>query len=160
MTIVGIDPGQTGSVCVNINGNCVYYRMPITTISQKNRKEQKELDYYNFYHILEHHEPQVIVIEEVHAMPKQGVTSMFNFGKIYGTILGVINSYSLKFDCKVIKVLPTVWKSHYGLLKAEKEAILEIVNVEEKNKQFAISKAEAKLLTKYYEDKYVSISID
>lgn len=93
-------------------------------------------------------------------MPKQGVTSMFNFGKIYGTILGVINSYSLKFDCKVIKVLPTVWKSHYGLLKAEKEAILEIVNVEEKNKQFAISKAEAKLLTKYYEDKYVSVSID
>lgn len=52
MTIMGIDPGQTGSVCVNINGNCVYYRMPITTISQKNRKEQKELDYYNFYHIL------------------------------------------------------------------------------------------------------------
>lgn len=47
-----------------------------------------------------------VVIEQVHAMPKQGVTSMFTFGEGYGKLLGVIECLGLPY----IKVSPQTWK--------------------------------------------------
>jgi crossover junction endodeoxyribonuclease RuvC len=53
----------------------------------------------------------VAVIEDVHAMPKQGVSSMFSFGRSLGVAEGVLagNGLSLRY------VSPAKWKRALGL---------------------------------------------
>jgi len=47
-----------------------------------------------------------VYIEQVSAMPKQGVVSMFTFGECYGAIRGIVAAYFLQ----VHAVTPNVWK--------------------------------------------------
>ena len=51
------------------------------------------------------------VVEKVGAMPKQGVTSTFNFGQSFGYILGVLEAFSVPYQL----VTPQTWKKHFGL---------------------------------------------
>ncbi|MGL4498487.1 MAG: hypothetical protein ACRCU2_05435 [Planktothrix sp.] len=53
----------------------------------------------------------IIIIENVHAMPGQGVTSMFSFGMGYGIWLGIIAALSIPVEF----VTPQTWKKHYSL---------------------------------------------
>ena len=57
-------------------------------------------------------------MEQVNAMPGQGVTSMFNFGQTFGAIKGI--SAALKLP--IFFVRPSKWKKHFELLKASKDA--------------------------------------
>lgn len=52
-------------------------------------------------------------VEDVHAMPKQGVSSSFKFGMAHGTILGVLGA----LEIPVHLVSPAKWKKHHGLNK-------------------------------------------
>lgn len=58
------------------------------------------------------------VVEKVGAMPKQGVTSMFNFGKSAGFIEGVLRSYRIPYQL----VPPHVWKKEFSLGNKDKQA--------------------------------------
>ena len=60
----------------------------------------------------------IVVVEQVNAMPGQGVTSMFNFGQTFGAIKGI--SAALKLP--IFFVRPSKWKKHFELLKASKDA--------------------------------------
>ena len=40
-----------------------------------------------------------VVVEQVNAMPGQGVTSMFNFGQTFGAIKGICASLDCHFFC-------------------------------------------------------------
>ena len=53
------------------------------------------------------------IVEEVGAMPGQGVTSMFSFGRSYGVILGVLAGYGIATEL----VRPAVWKKGAGIGK-------------------------------------------
>ena len=55
--------------------------------------------------------PLFCVVEKVGAMPKQGVTSMFNFGKAAGFIEGVLTSLNIPYQL----VPPQTWKKEYSL---------------------------------------------
>ena len=61
-----------------------------------------------------------IVIEKVHAMPGQGVTSMFNFGHSCGVVAAVAEMlpYPVSF------VTPQSWKKFHGLIGTTKIASL------------------------------------
>jgi crossover junction endodeoxyribonuclease RuvC len=50
-------------------------------------------------------------LESVHAMPKQGVTSSFRFGMIYGLLRGLVIG-----SCRVIDVTPQKWQKSLGCL--------------------------------------------
>lgn len=63
--------------------------------------------------ILETMRPTVCVIEKVGAMPGQGVSSTFNFGRNYGVALGVIGALRIPIH----RVSPAVWKKHFKLGK-------------------------------------------
>jgi crossover junction endodeoxyribonuclease RuvC len=56
-------------------------------------------------------DPTFAVIERVGAMPGQGVSSMFKFGRAVGTVEGVLGACGVR----VLYVQPTVWKRAYGL---------------------------------------------
>ena len=79
MLIIGIDPGITGSICFfeegkknkrQVNGAQIYHE-----ISKRIKNlEKKDIK---------------VIIEQVAAMPGQGVTSMFNFGQSFGVLKGI-----------------------------------------------------------------------
>ena len=60
----------------------------------------------------------VVVVEQVNAMPGQGVTSMFNFGQTFGAIKGI--SATLKIP--IFFVRPSKWKKHFELINSSKDA--------------------------------------
>ena len=59
-----------------------------------------------------------MVVEQVNAMPGQGVTSMFNFGQTFGAIKGI--SATLKIP--IFFVRPSKWKKHFELINSSKDA--------------------------------------
>lgn len=52
------------------------------------------------------------VIESVHAMPKQGVSSSFTFGRSYGFLRGMLVGYGIPFQ----EVTPQKWQKAIGCL--------------------------------------------
>ena len=59
-----------------------------------------------------------VVIEQVSAMPGQGVTSMFNFGQSFGILKGICSAMQLS----MFFVRPAKWKKHFNLINSEKDA--------------------------------------
>jgi Holliday junction resolvasome RuvABC endonuclease subunit len=94
--------------------------------------------------------PSVAWVEKVHAMPGQGVTSMFNFGVSFGVTKGVI----LALDVPLHFTRPNQWKKAFGL-RADKEQARELAIRlwPEHGERFARKKdagrAEAALIARY-----------
>ena len=59
-----------------------------------------------------------VVIEQVSAMPGQGVTSMFNFGQSFGILKGICSAMQLS----TYFIRPAKWKKYFNLINSEKDA--------------------------------------
>jgi crossover junction endodeoxyribonuclease RuvC len=57
-------------------------------------------------------------LEAVHAMPGQGVTSMFTFGHAAGVAEGLLQGLGIPYTL----VTPQQWKKRAGLIGADKDA--------------------------------------
>lgn len=118
-TYIGIDPGITGAVGVVLDDSEFVYDIPTVNVGKK--KTAREIDAVGLYGIVRmwHRRYNVVAcVERTHAMPGQGVTSMFSMGVSRGIVLGVLAGA----EVKVVSVEPQAWKKHFGLLKADKEA--------------------------------------
>ena len=111
MLIIGIDPGISGSICFLQDGKILeVIEMPTMTEGKKNKKQVNGSQIYNeICRIINNIEKQDIriVIEQVSAMPGQGVTSMFNFGQSFGILKGISSAMQLP----VYFVRPAKWKN-------------------------------------------------
>ena len=122
MLIIGIDPGISGSICFFKDGKIVdVIEMPTMTEGKKNKKQVNGAQIYNeiFKRIesIDRHNIRV-VIEQVSAMPGQGVTSMFNFGQSFGILKGICSAMQLP----MYFVRPAKWKKYFNLINSEKDA--------------------------------------
>ena len=122
MLIIGIDPGITGSICFLENGKILdVIEMPNMAEGKKNKKQVNGAQIYNEISTkirgIEKQNLRVI-IEQVSAMPGQGVTSMFNFGQSFGILKGICSAMQLP----MYFVRPAKWKKYFGLIKSEKDA--------------------------------------
>ena len=122
MLIIGIDPGITGSICFFEDGKIIdVVEMPNMAEGKKNKKQVNGAQIY--YEIclrinsLKKEEIKV-VIEQVSAMPGQGVTSMFNFGQSFGILKGICSAMQLP----MYFVRPAKWKKYFNLINSEKDA--------------------------------------
>ena len=82
MLIIGIDPGISGSICFFKEGRIEdVIEMPVMTDGKKNKKQVNGAQIYNEIskRLNNDHQNIRVIIEQVSAMPGQGVTSMFNF---------------------------------------------------------------------------------
>ena len=88
MLIIGIDPGISGSICFFENGKILeVIEMPTMIDGKKNKKQVNGSQMFNEIIrklIKDKNQNVSVVIEQVSAMPGQGVTSMFNFGQSFG----------------------------------------------------------------------------
>ena len=122
MLIIGIDPGISGSICFFEDGKIIdVVEMPTMIEGKKNKKQVNGSQIFNEISKriskFENHEIRVI-IEQVSAMPGQGVTSMFNFGQSFGILKGICSSMQLP----MYFVRPAKWKKYFNLLNSQKDA--------------------------------------
>ena len=120
MLIIGIDPGISGSICFFQDGKIVdVVEMPTMTEGKKNKKQVNGSQIFNEIsekiEKLDKKEIKV-VIEQVSAMPGQGVTSMFNFGQSFGILKGICSAMQLP----MYFVRPAKWKKYFNLINSEK----------------------------------------
>ena len=110
MIYIGIDPGKNGGIAV------IGYE-------NKQEKNKRKIDVYvyqddiliklvkdfaYFRNVLK--EESICYLEQVHAMPKQGVSSTFNFGMNFGFIQGVLKAYEIPYEL----VTPQKWKKEFS----------------------------------------------
>jgi crossover junction endodeoxyribonuclease RuvC len=122
MLIIGIDPGLSGSICFFQDGKIVdVVEMPIMQEGKKNKKQVNgaQIFYEISLRIKEIKKENIkVVIEQVSAMPGQGVTSMFNFGQSFGILKGICSAMQLP----MYFVRPARWKKYFNLINSEKDA--------------------------------------
>ena len=121
MLIIGIDPGISGSICFFEDGKILeVIEMPVMTEGKKNKKQVNGAQIYNeFLKRINNKSDQIrVVIEQVSAMPGQGVTSMFNFGQSYGILKGICSAMQLP----MFFVRPAKWKKYFNLINSQKDA--------------------------------------
>ncbi len=122
MLIIGIDPGISGAICFFEEGQVIeIIEMPLMADGKKNKRQINGPQIYNEIssRITKFQKKDIfVVIEQVSAMPGQGVTSMFNFGQSFGVLKGICSAMQLSMHF----IRPAKWKKYFGLIKTEKDA--------------------------------------
>ena len=122
MLIIGIDPGISGSICFFEDGNIIdVVEMPTMAEGKKNKRQVNGAQIYNEISKKVGNTPKQnvrVIIEQVSAMPGQGVTSMFNFGQSFGILKGICSAMRLP----VYFIRPAKWKKYFSLINSEKDA--------------------------------------
>jgi len=122
MLVIGIDPGISGSICFFQDGKIIdVVEMPTMIEGKKNKKQVNGSQIFNeiSYRIKKVDKKDIkVVIEQVSAMPGQGVTSMFNFGQSFGILKGICSAMQLP----MYFVRPAKWKKYFNLINSEKDA--------------------------------------
>ena len=122
MLVIGIDPGISGSICFFQDGKIIdVVEMPTMIEGKKNKKQVNGSQIFNEIseRIKKIDKKDIkVIIEQVSAMPGQGVTSMFNFGQSYGILKGICSAMQLP----MYFVRPAKWKKYFNLINSEKDA--------------------------------------
>ena len=160
MLIIGIDPGISGSICFFKDGIILdVIEMPTMTEGKKNKRQVNGSQIYNeFSKRINKNQNQSIrvIVEQVSAMPGQGVTSMFNFGQSFGILKGICSAMQLP----MYFVRPAKWKKYFNLINSEKDAsrtrAIEIFPYfsSQLSKKKDSNKADAILIASFYYETY------
>tara|TARA_B100000575_G_C23015836_1_gene585015 strand:+ start:290 stop:781 length:492 start_codon:yes stop_codon:yes gene_type:complete len=120
MKIIGIDPGLSGAIAVLKNNKVInIFDIPVMSEGKKNKRQLNSALLVNLLkENINPHEEVTVVVEQVNAMPGQGVTSMFNFGQTFGALKGICAALELP----IFFVRPSKWKKHFELINSSKDA--------------------------------------
>ena len=149
--IISIDCGLTGGIFrLKDDGSVIdYYRMPVISI-KKNGKDKKELDIKAARDLIK--DADVVVMEKVWAYRGQGVSSIWTFGQMYGSLLGIIET----LDKPLCLVTPQKWKTSYDFIvkgdtkKNQKKAAISQVRELLGDKKLTEGQAESYLIGMHY----------
>ncbi len=162
MIIIGIDPGISGSICFFEDGKIIdIIEMPVMSDGKKNKRQVNGAQIYNEIssRIKNYNNKDIkVVIEQVSAMPGQGVTSMFNFGQSFGVLKGICSAMQIP----MYFVRPAKWKKYFNLINSQKDAsrtkaiqIFPYISSQLSKKKDA-NKADAILLASFFFETYKS----
>ena len=156
MRIIGIDPGLSGAIAILEHKKVLnIFDMPVMSEGKKNKKQLNSALLVSLLreNIVKDQEA-VVVVEQVNAMPGQGVTSMFNFGQTFGSIKGICAALGLP----IFYVRPAKWKKHFELINSSKDAsrtkVIEMYPSISSRlaKKKDVNKADAILIARYFRD--------
>ena len=154
MKIIGIDPGLSGAIAVMHDKKVMnMYDMPVMAEGKKNKRQLNSSQLVNIIkENINEDEDTIVVVEQVNAMPGQGVTSMFNFGQTFGAIKGVCAALRLP----IFFVRPSKWKKPFELINSSKDAsrtkVIEMYPTlsGQLAKKRDVNKSDAILIAKFY----------
>lgn len=142
--ILGVDPGISGAFAFysTVDRSVFCYDAPVV-----NGKISGSI----LAETIANWKPNFAIVELVGSMPKQGLSSTFNFGVSYGIAQGVIAAQMIP----VTFVTPGKWKRHYGLGPDKEQARGRALQLwPARGDMFGRKKdhgrAEAALLARYY----------
>lgn len=106
--ILGVDPGLSGALALYNphDGELITIDMPTLAAGTGSKRVLDEVHLARTVDVWAAN-IHMCFLEKVHAMPKQGVTSSFNFGMGYGIVKGIIAANMVP----VTLVPPRTWKS-------------------------------------------------
>lgn len=111
MIVLGIDPGLSGAIAaLDLEcGGLDVIDMPVVLSG----KGKGIMDYHALARLLDLPAGRKVTayIEQVHAMPKQGISSAFRFGEGYGALQMALVSKGFG----LLYITPNQWKKHFGL---------------------------------------------
>jgi Holliday junction resolvasome RuvABC endonuclease subunit len=142
MTVLGIDPGSVSGAWAVIydNGEMSCGDLPVV---------DRTIDPAAFARLVRALGPCRAVVEQVAAMPKQGVSSTFAFGRGFGCILGVLGAC----EVPITMVTPGKWKRTFGLDSDKEKSRALAIRTWPASAQFARKKdagrAEAALIARW-----------
>jgi crossover junction endodeoxyribonuclease RuvC len=106
--ICGIDPGLSGTIAfVDAASGAVVNvtELPVLQLA-RGGKNKRDLDAHALARLISNRRPGHTFVELVGAMPGQGVSSVFAFGKSFGVVIGVLAALGIPYTL----VAPVVWK--------------------------------------------------
>ena len=156
MKIIGIDPGLSGAIAILEKKKVLsLFDMPVMAEGKKNKKQLNSAQLVNIIRENSMGDDEiVVVVEQVNAMPGQGVTSMFNFGQTFGAIKGVCAALNLP----IFFVRPSKWKKYFELINSSKDSsrtkVIEMYPSlsSQLAKKKDVNKSDAILIARYYYD--------
>ena len=156
MKIIGIDPGLSGAIAVLKNNKVLnIFEIPVMSEGKKNKRQLNSAQLVKLLRDnIKTDEEVSVVVEQVNAMPGQGVTSMFNFGQTFGAIKGICAALSLP----IFFVRPSKWKKHFELINSSKDSsrtkAIEMYPLlsNELSKKKDVNKSDAILIARFYSD--------
>lgn len=154
MIIIGIDPGLSGGIAVLDNNKVLeLFDMPVMADGKKNKKQlNSALLAKLIKESTSNTSESAVIVEQVNAMPGQGVTSMFNFGQTFGAIKGICATLELP----IFFVRPSKWKKHFELINSSKDAsrtkAIEMYPhlAQKLSKKKDVNKSDAILIARFY----------
>jgi crossover junction endodeoxyribonuclease RuvC len=111
MIFAAIDPGSVNAAIAVFHDSTPVFVDDLRTVGGM-------IDSVAFARALKDLKVERVVVENVHAMPKQGVSSTFRFGMACGIIHGVAGALCLSLTL----VTPTQWKKFHALSSDKEEA--------------------------------------
>jgi crossover junction endodeoxyribonuclease RuvC len=108
--VIGIDPGISGAIAVFEGGKLVNVIDMPTLEVDSGKTKKRHISAVSLCNYLTVFSNAHVVIEKVGAMPGQGVSSMFNFGRSAGIIEGVVAA--MHFPSTY--VTPATWTKALG----------------------------------------------
>jgi len=103
MICIGIDPGHAGGLAAITPEGLQLRTMPVFEAGGKRFLDAREIVRWLTDHAIR---GARVFIESVHAMPRQGVVSMFTFGTGWGQLRGVCAGLGLSYEL----VRPQEWQ--------------------------------------------------
>ena len=156
MKVIGIDPGLSGAIAILENKKVInIFEIPVMSEGKKNKRQLNSALLVNLIkENINQDEEVAVVVEQVNAMPGQGVTSMFNFGQTFGALKGICAALELP----IFFVRPSKWKKHFELINSSKDAsrTKAIEMYPQLSKQLAkkkdVNKYDAILIARFFSD--------
>ena len=156
MKIIGIDPGLSGAIAILENNKVLnIFDIPVMSEGKKNKRQLNSALLVDLIkENVKSDEEIAVVVEQVNAMPGQGVTSMFNFGQTFGAIKGICAALRLP----IFFVRPSKWKKHFELINSSKDSsrtkAIEMYPLlsSELSKKKDVNKSDAILIARFYSD--------
>ena len=156
MKVIGIDPGLSGAIAILQDNKVIkVFDMPVMADGKKNKRQLNSSQLTN---IIKQNtskgEEIAVVVEQVNAMPGQGVTSMFNFGQSFGAIKGVCAALELS----IFFVRPSKWKKYFELINSSKDSsrtkAIEMYPsiASQLSKKKDVNKSDAILIARFFSD--------
>jgi crossover junction endodeoxyribonuclease RuvC len=120
MISAGLDPGLNGALAVldDSGGVSSVLDLPVHIVGTARGKRRAELDTHRIAELLRSTPVDHVFIEQVSAMPKQGVTGVFRFGYSAGVLDGIVVTLGLPLTF----VRPQAWQRHHGIRGSADEA--------------------------------------
>ena len=156
MRVIGIDPGLSGAVAILENNKVInIFDIPVMTEGKKNKRQLNSALLVSLIKENTVNQEEVaVVVEQVNAMPGQGVTSMINFGQTFGALKGICAALELP----IFFVRPSKWKKHFELINSSKDASrTKVIEMYPKlsnqlSKKKDVNKSDAILIARFFSD--------